>query len=150
MLVASKTGVDIPNTVSDLKYDIGTGVIELVSKDKSDPNDPDKLDKAALAASTFISAGLREEVQGPPTQSELDGVDKASRAITAQACVLEAVDDIFLDFQALQETDPKLSSHEIEINAGLVLEAMDIRVGGAAYATAAAVGLHKTNPGWSK
>jgi hypothetical protein len=42
----------------------------------------------------------------------------------------------------------KLSAHEIEINAGLVLEAMDIRVGGASYATAAAIGLHKTNPGW--
>jgi hypothetical protein len=94
-------------------------VIELVSNNKSDPDDPDELDKAAIAASTFISAGRREEVHiGPPTQSELDGVEKASRSITAQACVLEAVNEIFLDFYSLQETDLKLSSHEIEINAG--------------------------------
>ena len=152
MLVAGKTGAKEPYSRQDLSYDLRTQVIKLVSTNTADPDDPDELDKAAMAASTFISAGLRDEVNiGPPTQSEIDGVDKASRSITAQACLLDAVDDIFVDFRAQQETDPDLASHEIEINAGLVLEAMDIRVGGASYATASTVvGLHKTNPGWSK
>ena len=67
MIVPGKKG-DMKYTVSDFKYDIGTGVLKLVSTKESDPNDPDAIDAAALAASTFLTAKQRLEVNvDPPT-----------------------------------------------------------------------------------
>ena len=156
MIVPGKKG-DMKYTVSDFKYDIGTGVLKLVSTKESDPNDPDAIDAAALAASTFLTAKQRLEVNiGPPTQMEVDGVDKASNRIMAQASQLQAADNIFLDFHMKQANDPELAAHEVDICAGQVLEAWDIAVGGASYASAAKFtasstkDLHKHNPGWSK
>jgi hypothetical protein len=155
-IVPGKKG-DIKYTVSDFKYDIGTGVLKLVSTKRSDPNDPDAIDAAALAASTFLTAKQRLEVNvGPSTQMEVDGVDKASNSIMAQACQLQAADNIFLDFHMKQANDSELAAHEVDICAGQVLEAWDIAVGGASYASAAKFtaspkkDLHKHNPGWSK
>jgi hypothetical protein len=156
MIVPGKKG-DLKYTVSDFKYDIGTGVLKLVSTNKSDPKDPDEIDAAALAASTFITAQQRLEINvGPPTPMEIDGVNKSSTRIMAQASQLQEADHIFLDFHMKQANDPELAAHEVDICAGQVLEAWDIAVGGASYASAAKFtaspkeDLHKHNPGWSK
>jgi hypothetical protein len=66
MLVAGKAGAKEPYTRQDLKYDLATQVIKLVSTNTADPDDPDELDRATIAASTFISAGLRDEVNIGP------------------------------------------------------------------------------------
>jgi hypothetical protein len=152
-IVPGKKGVEVPYMVSDLKYDIQTGVLELVPAEELDQTDPEVIDAAAEAASTLISAAQRLEVNvGPPTAAELADVAKASDKVMAQASVLAAADAILLDFHVEQENDPALASHECDINASQVLAAWDIAVGGASYATAAKVGLdlHKHNPGWSK
>ena len=87
---------------------------------------------------------------------EIDGVNKASNRIMAQASQLQEADHIFLDFHMKQANDPELAAHEVDICAGQVLEAWDIAVGGASYAAAAKFTaspkdeLHKHNPGWSK
>ena len=102
MIVPGKKG-DLKYTVSDFKYDIGTGVLKLVSTNKSDPKDPDELDAAALAASTFITAQQRLEINvGPPTPMEIDGVNKSSTRIMAQASQLQEADPIFLGFHMKQ------------------------------------------------
>jgi hypothetical protein len=67
MLVAGKAGAKEPYTRQDLKYDLATQVIKLVSTNTADPDEPDELDRAAIAASTFISAGLRDEVNIGPS-----------------------------------------------------------------------------------
>ena len=49
---------------------------------------------------------------------EVDGVDKASNRIMAQASQLQAADNTFLDFHMKQANDPDLAAHEVDICAG--------------------------------
>jgi hypothetical protein len=78
MLVAGKTGAKVPYTRQDLKYDLATQVIQLVSTSTADPDDPDELDRRCHFSSLklFEQGALKKNRRTP---TSLVGSSEAKR-----------------------------------------------------------------------
>ena len=138
----------VPYTKADLKYDLGTGVLELESSATTDPADQDEIDDAAMAASAFISADSRVEVPvAPTTEEEIANVDKASNRVMAQASLAAMADAIILDAHVKMAEDEQADTREHEICAAQVMHVWDNIAGGAPTAEPDKVPLNKHNPG---